>query len=140
MPKIKAGDYGRICDKEESKVKITDIVERINSFKSGSADRRWKMKDQELAFDNEYITVIRVDSSNRWISSTEMEKQRGIIFEMKKDFTYLPKYKELAAHCDIAVTPVVTGKNAGCYGLRVYRMKRTPDSEIFTEILNYIFS
>ena len=121
-------------------MKITDIVDRINSFKSGSADRRWKMKDQELAFDNEYITVIRVDSSNKWVSSTEMEKQWGIIFEMKKNFTHLPKYKELASHCNIAVTPVRTGKNAGCYGLRVYRMKRDPDLEILAEILNYIFS
>ena len=140
MQKIKAGDYGRIRGKEASKVKITDIVERINSFKNGSADRRWKMKDQELAFDNEYITVIRVDSSNKWVSSTEMEKQWGIIFEMKKDFTHLTKYKELASHCDIAVTPVRTGKNAGCYGLRVYKMKRDPDLEILAEILNYIFS
>lgn len=121
-------------------MKITDIVEIVNSFKSGSADRRWKMKDQELAFDNEYITVIRVDSSNKWVSSTEMEKQWGIIFEMKKDFTYLPRYKELVAHCDIAVTPVRTGKNAGCYGLRVYKMKKDPDLEILAEILNYIFS
>lgn len=140
MEKIKAGDYGRVCKKKENQAMLSEMVARINSFKNGNADRRWKMKDQELVFDNEYITVVRVDSLNKWISSTEMEKQWGIIFVMKKDFTHLPKYKELSSHCDIAVTPVRTGKNAGCYGLRVYRMKRNPDVEILTEILNYIFS
>ena len=140
MEKIKTRNYGRVHSKEENKAMISDLVAKINSFKNGNADRRWKMKNQELIFDNEYITVIRVDSSNKWISSTEMEKQWGIIFEMKKDFTFLPKYKELTSRCDIAVTPVRSGKNAGCYGLRVYKMKRDPDEEILTDILNYIFS
>ena len=140
MDKIKINHYGSVRNKKESNAMISDIVARINSYKTGNADRRWKMKNQELVFDNEYITVIRVDSSNKWISSTEMEKQWGIIFKMKKDFTHLPKYKELSSQCDIAVTPVRTGKNAGCYGLRVYKMKRDPDQEILTEILNYIFS
>ena len=127
-------------DKEEVKVMVTDIVTRINSYKNGNTNRSWKMRNQELVFDNEYITVVRVDSSNKWVSSTEMEKQWGIIFKMKKDFTHLPKYKEISSRCDISVTPVRTGKNAGCYGLRVYRMKRDPDVEILTEILDYIFS
>ena len=140
MGKIKAEDYGRVRKKKENPTMLSEMIAKINSFKSGNADRRWKMKDQELVFDNEYITVVRVDSSNKWVSSTEMEKQWGIIFEMKKDFTHLPKYKELASHCDIAVTPVRTGKNAGCYGLRVYRMKRDPDEKILAEILDYIFS
>ena len=140
MGKIKAEDYGRVRKKKENQTMLSEMIAKINSFKSGNADRRWKMKDQELVFDNEYITVVRVDSSNKWVSSTEMEKQWGIIFIMKKDFTHLPKYKELSSHCDIAVTPVRTGKNAGCYGLRVYRMKRDPDEKILTEILDYIFS
>ena len=140
MGKIKAEDYGRVRKKKENQTMLSEMIAKINSFKSGNADRRWKMKDQELVFDNEYITVVRVDSSNKWVSSTEMEKQWGIIFIMKKDFTHLPKYKELSSHCDIAVTPVRTGKNAGCYGLRVYRMKRDPDEKILAEILDYIFS
>ena len=140
MGKIKAEDYGRVRKKKENQTMLSGMIAKINSFKSGNADRRWKMKDQELVFDNEYITVVRVDSSNKWVSSTEMEKQWGIIFIMKKDFTHLPKYKELSSHCDIAVTPVRTGKNAGCYGLRVYRMRRDPDEKILTEILDYIFS
>lgn len=140
MGKIKAEDYGRVRKKKENQTMLSEMIAKINSFKSGNADRRWKMKEQELVFDNEYITVVRVDSSNKWVSSTEMEKQWGIIFNMKKDFTHLPKYKELSSYCDIAVTPVRTGKNAGCYGLRVYRMKRDPDEKILTEILDYIFS
>lgn len=140
MGKIKAEDYGRVRKKKENQTMLSEMIAKINSFKSGNADRRWKMKDQELVFDNEYITVVRVDSSNKWVSSTEMEKQWGIIFIMKKDFTHLPKYKELSSHCDIAVTPVRTGKNAGCYGLRVYRMRRDPDEKILAEILDYIFS
>ena len=140
MGKIKAEDYGRVRKKKENQAMLSDMIAKINSFKNGNADRRWKMKDQELVFDNEYISVVRVDSSNKWVSSTEMEKQWGIIFVMKKDFTHLPKYKELSSHCDIAVTPVKTGKNAGCYGLRVYRMKRDPDEKILAEILDYIFS
>ena len=119
---------------------ISELITKLNSYKIGSTERSWKMKNQELSYSNDYITFVRMDSSNKWISTSEMEKQWGIIFEMKKDFTHLPKYKELASHCDIAVTPVRTGKNAGCYGLRVYKMKRDPDLEILAEILNYIFS
>ena len=52
-------------DKEEVKVMVTDIVTRINSYKNGNTNRSWKMRNQELVFDNEYITVVRVDSSNK---------------------------------------------------------------------------
>lgn len=127
----------RESDKELS---LSKIMSRIEPFKIGGADRRWKMKDEEITFENEYIKVVRIDSSNKWISSTEMVKQWGIIFKEKQNFTHLPNYRQLAEKCNITVTPVRSGRNAGCYGLRVYGMKKDPTAEIVLDILNFIFS
>ena len=118
---------------------ISVLITKLNAYKIGSTERSWKMKNQELSYENEYIKFIRMDSSNKWISTSEMEKQWGIIFEMKTNFSYLSTYQDLSSRCDIAVTRVTKGKNAGCYGLRFYKMKKDPDAEIVLDIFNYIF-
>ena len=118
---------------------ISDLIAKLNTYKIGSTERSWKMRNQELSYSNEYIKFIRMDSSNKWISTSEMEKQWGIIFEMRTNFTQLSTYRELASKYDVAVTRVTKGKNAGCYGLRFYKMKKDPDAEIVLDIFNYIF-
>ena len=118
---------------------ISELITKLNTYKIGSTERAWKMKNQELSYENEYIKFIRMDSSNKWISTSEMEKQWGIIFEMKTNFSGLSTYRELSSKYDVAVTRVTKGKNAGCYGLRFYKMKKEPDAEIVLDIFNYIF-
>ena len=118
---------------------ISELITKLNSYKIGSTERSWKMKNQELSYVNDYITFVRMDSSNKWISTSEMEKQWGIIFELKNSFLHLATYRELASKYDVAITRVTKGKNAGCYGMCFYKMKKDPDAEIVLNIFNYIF-
>lgn len=100
-----------------------------------------KEKDM-VQFENEYISVLRVDSSNKWIdkASGKLSKQWGIIIDIKKDFTMLPGYRDLQRNYpNIAVTPVTRGEMLGCYGIRIYDMRQEPTKEIIEDILNYIF-
>ena len=53
---------------------------------------------------------------------------------------HLNKYCILKDNFRVNVTPVIKGKNKGCYGLRIYDMKKDPDVNIIKEILDFIFS
>lgn len=58
---------------------------------------------------NEYISVKRLDSSNKWLGvphASEMEKMWSIIVDLKKEIRTLPKYRELSRVIDIRLTPV----------------------------------
>ena len=57
-----------------------------------------------VKFENDYIRVCRVDSSNKWVNEFDMEKMWSIIIDLKKDFTMLPNYIELASVLNIDVT------------------------------------
>ena len=59
---------------------------------------------------------------------------------MKKDFRLLPNYREISKILDIRITPVTKGELQGCYGIRIYGMKKEPTSSIIYDILNFIFS
>ena len=118
---------------------ISDLINKLDTYKIGQTEKSWKMQNQQINYSNQYITVIRIDSSNKWLPNLEMEKQWGIIFEKKQDFSHLANYLSLTSKYDIKITPVKTGKNAGCYGLRVYGMKKDPDPQIVTDILDFIF-
>lgn len=117
----------------------TDLALKLDSYKIGRTDRSWKMSPTEVFFGNEYIQVVRVDSSNHHISASEMEKQWSIIFEKKKDFSFLPGCRELCAKYGMKITPVNKGANKGCFGFRFYRMKQDLDTNIVLDILNFIF-
>ena len=115
-----------------------DIIEELFNYKQGAAKHSWK-KLEEFTYENDYISLVSIDSSNKWISSTEMEKQWSIIFRKKKDFDNLPNFSFLKAQKVLFVTPVKSGKNKGCFGIRLYGMKRDPDEVIVKKLLNYIF-
>lgn len=57
---------------------ISELITKLNSYKIGSTERSWKMKNQELSYSNDYITFVRMDSSNkgsqlqRWKNSGEL--------------------------------------------------------------------
>ena len=114
------------------------IIDELMIYKRGECDRRWK-KSQQITYRNEYIELVSLDSSNKWLSSTEMEKQWSIVVDKKKDFTSLPNYLFLKEDGILKLTPVQNGKNKGCFGIRLYGMKRDPDEEIVNKLLDFIF-
>ena len=118
---------------------ILELIKKLDSYKTGQTKKSWMMQKQQVNYSNQYITVIRIDSSNKWLPSMEMEKQWSIVFEKHKDFSHLANYQSLISKYNIKITPVRTGKNTGCYGLRVYGMKKDPDLQIITDILDFIF-
>ena len=116
------------------------LASALDSFKAGSTDKSWRMDRTAIRFENEFIRLVRIDSSNHWISATEMEKQWGIIIEQKREFLSLPGCRKLMDYYGMKVTPVRTGKNKGCFGLRFYNMKQDPTSEIVVNVLEFIFN
>ena len=119
---------------------ITELKNELVKYQTGDTQRSWKMKNQSIEYDNEYINVVRIDSSNKWIATNEMIKQWSIIIEIKKDFSHLKGFIELSNNSCIKITPVLKGKNEGCYGIRIYNMKLDPDTVIIKKLLDFIFS
>lgn len=114
------------------------LIEELLEYKKGTCDRRWK-KSQKFSYENDYIELVSLDSSNKWLSSTEMEKQWSIIIEKKKDFTLLPNFSLLKEQGLLTLTPVNNGANKGCSGIRLYGMKKDPDEGIIKKLLDFIF-
>ena len=114
------------------------LIEELLEYKKGTCDRRWK-KSQKFSYKNDYIELVSLDSSNKWLSSTEMEKQWSIIIEKKKDFTLLPNFSLLKEQGLLTLTPVNNGANKGCFGIRLYGMKKDPDEGIIKKLLDFIF-
>ena len=68
-----------------------------------------------------------------------MEKQWSIIIDKKKDFTSLPNFSLLKEQGILTLTPVSKGENKGCFGIRLYGMKKDPDEGIIKKLLDFIF-
>ena len=122
---------------------LTELSQKINFYKTSTTSRSWTKTKEAVCFNNDYLNVRRLDSSNKWLGvphASEMEKQWSIIIDFKKEFRNLTKYRELLHVLDIKLTPVTKGELSGCYGIRIYGMKKEPSSSIVYDILNYIFS
>ena len=117
-----------------------DLKARLDNYNQCETQRSWIKTQGLLSYENEYLSVVRVDSSNKWVGQDKMEKMWSIIFVPKKSFISLPNYRTLKSVIDITVTPVTHGKLKGYYGLRIYGMKRDPNENIVKEILDFIFS
>ena len=120
---------------------ITELVNKLDMYKIGNTERTWKIKDinKNSTYSNKYITLVRVDSSNKWLPALTMEKQWSIIYKKHQDFSHLSNYNTLVNNYDIKITPVKTGVNAGCYAFRIYGMKKDPDIGIVKDLLDFIF-
>ncbi len=119
-----------------------DLLEELKKYKTGETERSWMMqsKADSVFFENDYIKLVRIDTSNKWVGGAEMIKQWSIIYHQKKAFTHLPNYLLLKNNYNIRITPVRTGINKGCYGLRFYEMKKDPNGQIVLAILKFIFN
>ena len=118
------------------------IFEKIDSFRSGETDQHYR-KVLSPVYENEYIKLIRIDSSNKSGGKVvKCGKQWSIIFELKQSFISLAGWKKLLNYYsnDIRITPVKSGALAGCYGIRFYHMTSNPTDQIIIDILNFIFT
>ena len=98
--------------------------------------------DKVMDYENEYIKLVRIDSSNKWLRTphfSDMSKQWEIIILLKKPFSFLDSYKFLQKHFYIDITPVMKGVNKGCFGIRLYNMKKNPTHLIVKQLLDFIF-
>ena len=119
---------------------IIELLKKIEPYRSGSTSRLWTKNP--ICFNNEYIEVKRLDSSNKWLGLprvSEMGKMWSIIVDLKKDFRALTNYCELSKKLDIKLTRVTKGELKGCRGIRIYKMKQNPTNDIIYDILNFIF-
>lgn len=123
------------------KIKIEELKAELDSFRTGSEDHGWKQIP--YWFENDFISCVRIDSSNHWISYSlkQMENQWGIIYRKKKDFPsyVIQNIQRLQSVCGMKNTPVLKGENAGCNGFRFYGMKKHPNTVIARRVLDYIF-
>ena len=74
-------------------LKAIELKKEFDSYNQGiGAVPAWTMtKEMLIGYSNEYITVIRMDSSNKWLGEPHnslMEKMWSIIVDIKKNFTY----------------------------------------------------
>lgn len=119
---------------------ITELINKFSAYDAVETVKSWTRDSQMLHYENEYMKCVRVDSANRHVANNKMLKQWSILFEKKKDFSNLPKYRELQTKMNVKITPVTRGELAGCWGLRIYNVHREPNSEMVKTILDFIFS
>lgn len=60
-----------------------DVKRMIDNYNIGETLRAWTKRDNLVIFENDYISVCRVDSSNKWVGVNEMEKC-GVLFSILK--------------------------------------------------------
>lgn len=125
---------------------LESLQEKLSHYNSAKSrtNRSWTMDHWMLTgYQNEYIEVLRIDSSNKWLGRphySEMGKMWSIIVKKKKNFSQLENYIALKHILNIKLTPVTKGTYVGNYGIRIYNMKYEPDREILLSILTFIFS
>ena len=77
---------------------MENLLLKLNPYKMSQTDRTWTKEYSMLKYDNKYISVLRIDSSNKWIEIDgvkSMSKMWSIIVCIKQDFTKLQQYLEL---------------------------------------------
>ncbi|MBO5224418.1 MAG: hypothetical protein J6C23_07900 [Clostridia bacterium] len=117
---------------------IADLISRMRVYMIGETERSFA-DDQMAHYQNDYITLRRIASSNKWVGVNKLTKQWSIVYLPHKDFTCLNNYRELKKHFDIRITSVSKGDFKGCYGVRIYGMTKNPDRKIVKELLDFIF-
>lgn len=122
---------------------IEDFKGKIQPYMSAQTSRHWTKSDVCVTYNNEYISVLRVDSSNKWVGEENcgfMSKMWSIIINKKWDFSNLAGFIKLKKILDIGITPVKKGELAGNFGIRIYNMRQEPDYRIIKDILDFIFN
>lgn len=122
---------------------INKLLKELKPFMVNQTNGSWTKNDNSFNFENEYIKVLRIASSNKWTGDKEsgyMSKMWSIIVDIKKNFENLNNFQLLKTCLNITITPVTKGKFKGYYGLRIYDMRQEPNDYIIYSILRYIFN
>ena len=125
----------------KAKMKLIELKDKLSAYKSGYTAQNWR-KDNDFSYENDYIKVLRLDSSNvSGGSSVHNGKQWSIIVDIKKPFTNLENWKRLCATYknELSVTKVNRGILKDFDGIRFYNMSKDPTNEIIKDFLDYIF-
>lgn len=71
-----------------------DIKSMLDNYNRCETERSFVM-GQSMSYDNSYITVVRLDSSNKYTGMNSMGKMWSVIYNQKKSFLGLPGYRDL---------------------------------------------
>ncbi|MGN0813059.1 MAG: hypothetical protein ACI4MQ_06100 [Candidatus Coproplasma sp.] len=132
-------------DTKERLLDANKVKEDFDNYNCGrGAVPAWTKTDMLLVnYENQYVSVIEVASSNKWLGEPHnslMDKMWSIIVDVKKDFTNLPTFRSLLqAGLNLGITPVLKGKHKGKFGIRIYGMKKEPNQHLLKELLDFIF-
>lgn len=121
---------------------IETLIAKINLFKTANGTKQSWRKDQPPIYENDYIKLVRIDSSNaHGGSKISKGKQWGFIIELKKDFQMLKGWLLLKRELrdTLKITPFRSAKSEWI-GIRFYEMEKDPTNEIVIEILDFIFN
>jgi hypothetical protein len=121
---------------------IETLIDKIKSFKTANGTKQSWRKDEPPTYENEYIKLVRIDSSNaHGGSKISQGKQWGFIVEQKKDFQSLKGWLLLKRELrdTLKVTPFRSAK-FDWIGIRFYEMEKDPTNDIVIDILNFIFN
>ena len=119
---------------------ITELKHELNSYMDGFYTEH-SFSEIKFQYENEYIEVSSFANSNKWINNhSEMETSWSIICTQKKDFQNLNNWQLFQREFQVKVTPVTKGHNIGKMGIRLTKMKKSPDVLIIKRILDFIFS
>jgi hypothetical protein len=120
-------------------MKTDELLMQLNEFKEGFTEQSISMRTYR--FTNDYINVIRIDTSNKGGGEEVRQgKQWSIIFERTTDqrVEELLTFRDLAQRSGyITITPRRRYPNH--YGIRFYHMAKNPNTQILDAIFDYLF-
>ncbi|MFA5561839.1 MAG: hypothetical protein WDA00_04285 [Eubacteriales bacterium] len=116
------------------------LVKAIESFKQAGTKQSW-LKDNHFTYENDYLSVIKIESSNvAGGDKVNKGKQWSIIFYPKKDFSKLQNWHKLKCYfTDSIKITNVRGATDGKCGIRLYKMSSDPTIKVVQDFLAYIF-
>lgn len=118
------------------------LVDKIDTFKKAKGTKQSWRKDNSPIYENEYIKLVRIDSSNSHGGNNGLKgKQWGFLMEQKKNFQTLKGWIDLKNEfgSTLKVTPF-RSPDFDWVGIRFYEMALDPTNEIVVNILDFIFS
>lgn len=119
---------------------LNELLLELSKYKEGLTEQRWTMDN--YIYQNEYIKVVRIDTSNKaGGSNVEQGKQWSIIFERTTDLFLeeLETFKMLQSESGyVKITPRKGYQNQ--YGVRFYHMAKNPNIKILNKIFKYLFN
>lgn len=116
---------------------IKELQAKLTIYKTGPVEwPAWLRRIQlPTHYENEYLLVDCYESSN---TAGAAAKMWSIIFYPKKNFQHFTSYHNLCKITRSKITKV-RGDEQGRLAIRFYDMRKNPNADIITAILQYLF-